>query len=715
MNSAPFDQRPSGIPTPTELPWGSHFGVFYANEREFFDVAVPFLRAGLEHNELCAWDVPRTIAVDRATRELANAIPDFARYAARGQIEIVSPADGPTQAFFEAFERLLDRALLAGFDGVRLAGHAAADTHASLAVTAPDFHRLNIVAAVWYPRAEFDALGFMQVVQGHRFALVCNAGRWEVMEGSEARTVREALERSEEKLQSLFTNMSEGFAYHRVVQDGDGRPCDYVFMEMNAAFERLTGLDGRQVRGKRVTQVLPGIESDPTDWIGRYGRVALTGEPIRFESYAAPLGKWYAVSAFCPHKGYFAVSFSDITDRKAAEAELQRALACERDARREAEEANRTKDEFLASVSHELRSPLNAILGWAVMLRSGVAIDADTQRRALETIERGARAQRQLIDDLLDLARITSGKLRLDVQAVELIPVIEAAVDAVRPTADAKQIRLRVILDPAATPVSGDPDRLQQIVWNLLSNAIKFTGKGGEVQVTLERVNSHVEIVVSDSGAGIAPELVPHVFERFRQGPGGRRAGGLGLGLAIVRELVELHGGSVHAASEGIGQGACFTVRLPLRAVRVEAPEPSQAATLQATDAPTLHGVRVLAVDDEPETREVLRAMFETAGADVKVVASARHALEALKAERWDVLVSDIEMPDRDGYGLIREVRKMDAVRGLPLPAVALTAYARTHDRIRAITAGFDIHVAKPVEPVELLTVVATLAARALR
>lgn len=714
MDGQSFDQRCSGIPEPVELPWGSHFGVFYASDAELLAVIVPYLRAGLDHNEFCSWELPASVTVERAMAALTDSIPGFGAFLAGGQIEIVPAATPPQrEPPEEAIERRLDRAILSGFDGLRLACHAGTETHASLAVVAGTFRRLNAIAAVSYPRAEFDALGFMQVVQDQRFALVCNAGRWTVLEGSEARTVRQALERSEEKLQSLFTNMSEGFAYHRVVLNGEGRPCDYVFLEVNAAFERLTGLDASRIRGKRVTEVLPGIETDPADWIGRYGRVALTGEPIRFESQAAPLGKWYAVSAFSPHKGYFAASFSDITDRKTAEVEVQRALARERDARLEAEVANRAKDDFLASVSHELRSPLNAILGWAVMLRSGVALDEATKRRALEAIERGARAQRQLIEDLLDLSRITSGKLRLDVQAVELGPVIEAAIDTVRPMADAKEIRLQVILDPNATPVSGDPDRLQQIVWNLLANAVKFTGKGGRVQVRLERVNSHVEISVSDSGVGIEPDLIPHVFERFRQGAGGRKAGGLGLGLAIVRQLVELHGGSVSATSPGVGQGACFTVHLPLRAVRLEAPATAQPPAI--ADSPSLLGLRVLAVDDEPETRHVLRAMFEMAGAETLVVASGREALQALDSQSWDVLVSDIDMPDCDGYALIRQVRQRDTLRGLPLPAVALTAYARTHDRVRAMTAGFDMHVAKPVEPIELLTVVSSLAARAVR
>jgi PAS domain S-box-containing protein len=663
MSSTAFAQRSSGISTPAELAWGTHFGVFYSTEREFFDIVVPCLRAGLEHDEFCWLEVPDGITARQAMTELSLAVPDLGAHVTRGQIEIGPLPGSPDQPLSERFERLLDRAIVGGFDGLRLACRGAADTHATLAAAAAAFGRLNIIAAVAYPRAEFDALAFMQAVQDHRFALVCSAGRWEVLEGSEARTVREALERSEEKLQSLFANMSEGFAYHRIVLDANGRPCDYVFLELNAAFERLTGLEGRDVRGRRVTEVLPGIEADPADWIGRYGRVALTGEPLRFESYAEPLGKWYAVSAFSPHKGYFAASFSDITDRKTAEAELRRALECERDARREAEIANRTKDDFLASVSHELRSPLNAILGWAVMLRSGVANDAATKARALDAIERGARAQRQLIEDLLDLARITSGKLRLDVQAVDLIPVIEAAVDTVRPTADARQLRLHVVVDPNAGPVSGDPERLQQVVWNLLSNAIKFTNRGGRIEVRLERVNSQVEIVVSDSGAGIAPDLIPHVFERFRQGAGARRSGGLGLGLAIARELVELHGGTIRAGSPGVGKGSSFTVCLPLRAVQAEPAHPV-ATPVAAADSPSLVGIRVLAVDDEVETREVLRVMFESAGAEVCIVSSAREALDALTTGRFDVLVSDIEMPLCDGYGLIRQVRRLDALRG---------------------------------------------------
>jgi signal transduction histidine kinase/ActR/RegA family two-component response regulator len=842
MSMRPLDQRPSGIAPAGALPWGTHFCVLYTSPEELVQVLVPFVTAGLRANELCCWQIAPPLSVEAMRTASATALPDLERHVALGQLELISSDADPEFATPAGIEKRIDRAILAGFDGVRIVCPALARVRTDVLET---IGRLNVIGAFLYPRAEVSAVGLMQVVQQHHFALLRNSDRWEMLEGSEARSAREALARTEEKLQSLFGNMSEGFAYHRIVLARDGTPCDYLFLDANPAFERLTGFAIGAIRGKRVSEVLPGITSDPTDWIGKYGRVALTGQPLQFESYAAPLDRWYFVSAFSPHKGYFAVTFADITERrrgeaerrrveavlreseqrfrlalrnapvsvaaqdrdlryvwaynqrttapeevvgkcdtdlftaeeaahlaaikrrvlddnielreqmwvtrpggrsffdtcfepirdesgntigvgtatvdltpmKAVEDELERAVAREREARQEAELANRTKDDFLASVSHELRSPLNAILGWAVLLRSDRPLDDATRQRALEAIERGARAQRQLIEDLLDLARISSGKLRLEVQRVELLPVIEAAVDAVRPMVEAKQIQLRVIADPNAAPVSGDSDRLQQILWNLLSNAIKFTDKQGRVQVRLERVNSHVEIIVSDSGVEIDPEFLPHVFERFRQGDTRRRAGGLGLGLAITRQLVELHGGTVTAESQGVGQGATFIVRLPLRPVQTETsvtPAPG-GTTMSLANAPALSGVRVLAVDDEPESRSVLRAILEAAGAETRVVSSAKEALDALSSECWDVLVSDIEMPDCDGYALIGQVRQLQLVQGTSMPAVALTAYARMQDRVRAITAGFDIHVAKPVEPEELLAVIASLAARVVR
>lgn len=392
-------------------------------------------------------------------------------------------------------------------------------------------------------------------------------------------------------------------------------------------------------------------------------------------------------------------------------------LGREHAARQEAESANRAKDEFLATVSHELRTPLNAILGWAHMLRAN-RLDEITQSRALETIERNAKSQAQLIEDILDVSRIVTGKLRLDVRPVELAPVVEAAIDSVKPAADAKDIRIEAILDPRAGPVSGDSNRLQQIVWNLVANAVKFTGRGGRVQVQLERVNSRVEIIVGDTGQGIAAEFIPYVFDRFRQADATstRRYGGLGLGLAIVRHLTEMHGGVVGATSPGEGLGATFTVKLPVIAAHAGEPasdrvHPASGGDVSSLPPPKLDGVKVLVVDDEPDTRDMLRAMVGQFGAEVKTCSSSAEAIELLTRWEPDVIVSDIEMPDEDGYELIRKLRRAEASSGARvIPAVALTAYARVEDRLRALSAGYQMHISKPAEPAELAIVIASLA-----
>jgi signal transduction histidine kinase len=386
--------------------------------------------------------------------------------------------------------------------------------------------------------------------------------------------------------------------------------------------------------------------------------------------------------------------------------------------REQAEEASRAKDEFLAMISHELRTPLNAIVGWTGMLRTG-RIDEQTTSRAVETIERNARSQAKLIEDLLDISRIITGKLRLNVQPVELSSVVDAAVDVVRPAAAAKDVRLQVILDSGAGPVSGDPERLQQIVWNLLSNAVKFTPKQGRVQIRLQRLNSHVEVTVSDTGQGISPDFLPFVFDRFRQADSSftRSHGGLGLGLAIVRHLVELHGGSVSVHSAGEGLGATFTLKFPLMIVHT--PVSYQASPLQwrqqaDSDVPfncpqSLVGMRLLIVEDEPDARELLRLMLEQCGAEVKAAQSAEEAFQALDEWKPGLMISDIEMPGEDGYSLIQKVRSGET-RQVRLPAIALTAHARAEDRMRALRAGYDAHVAKPVEGNELVTVIESLA-----
>lgn len=399
---------------------------------------------------------------------------------------------------------------------------------------------------------------------------------------------------------------------------------------------------------------------------------------------------------------------------------LHESLAREQEARQAAESANKIKDDFLATISHELRTPLNAILGWTTLLRSRV-MTAEASERAIETVERNARAQAQLIDDLLDISRIISGKLRLEVTKVHLDRIINAAAETVRPAAEAKGIDVQVLIDPDAGPVSGDAGRLQQVFWNLLSNAVKFTPKSGRVQIRLERVNSHVEVSVSDNGKGIAPEFIPYVFDRFRQANQAttRIEGGLGLGLSIVRQIVEMHGGTVSAESEGEGKGSHFTVRLPRLAAIPrhretgdgrEHPRVSEVDFVSIDCAPELDGLRVLVVDDEPDARDLLREVLEVCGSDVATASTAAEALEALTGGKFDVIVSDIGMPNEDGYTLIEKVRALPDSEGGRTPAIALTAYARVEDRIRALKAGFQAHLPKPVEPVELAAVVASLA-----
>ncbi|HEY4588649.1 MAG TPA: response regulator [Thermoanaerobaculia bacterium] len=404
----------------------------------------------------------------------------------------------------------------------------------------------------------------------------------------------------------------------------------------------------------------------------------------------------------------------EIRVREWAEQERARLLVLEQQARKQAEEANRTKDEFLATLSHELRTPLNAILGWVQVLRSG-KLDPTAAARALETIERNARVQAQLIADLLDVSRIITGKLRLDFKPVDLRRIIDAALDSVRPAADAKGIQLEVSIAPLASPVLGDADRLQQVIWNLLSNSIKFTSRGGRVDVRLREADANAVIQVSDTGIGIRPDFLPYVFDRFRQAEGSitRTHGGLGLGLSIVRHLIELHGGTAEVESEGEGKGATFTVRLPLRAELTEDPLDSTAVGHSLFSKPDLlSGVRVVVVEDEADTRELLVMALQQCGAEVAAYGSAPEALAALDRAVPDVLLSDIGMPVQDGYDLIHKLRARGPGRGGDVPAAALTAYARAEDRLRALEAGYQAHLTKPVDPSELISTVARLAGR---
>ncbi|MFT3924204.1 MAG: ATP-binding protein [Myxococcales bacterium] len=486
------------------------------------------------------------------------------------------------------------------------------------------------------------------------------------------------------------------------------------FEVANAAYSEM--VDRQGILGKPLRAVFPELEGHGI--IEVLERVFHTGEAYRepelhvdLERRGSLRGAYFTVGAQrlantvgAPAVVVVAV---EITEQVLARRKVEALRAA-------AEQASRAKDEFLNTLSHELRTPLNSIVGWASLLRKG-ALSPERTAQALETVERNASLQARLIEDMLDLSRVEQGKLVLSVGPLEMVKVVAAAIDAVRPAADAKGVRLQPVLDSHATIV-GDADRLQQVVWNLLSNAIKFTPKGGRVQIWLRREQSHVEVGVADNGEGIEPDFLPFVFERFRQADPSfsRRVGGLGLGLAIVRSLVELHGGTVAAESEGKGRGARFVVRLPtapLRKERADTRKPESGAPEGRLFEcpPELSGLHVLVVDDEPETRDLLRFVLEQCEADVTTAGSAAEALALFESKNFDVLLSDIGMPDEDGYSLIRRIRQFSRERGGAVPALALTAYARGEDRSKALRAGFNMHLAKPIDPSELLLVVATM------
>ena len=503
----------------------------------------------------------------------------------------------------------------------------------------------------------------------------------------------------------------------------------HIVRHLNAAFERLVGRDATELIGRPFAEAVP--EGKENKCVSLLDRVYSTGTPeilVEQEHGLAPPVYWsYSVWATLgpdEHPTGVIVQVTDTTEvaifrRQVTAMNEQLLLSATRqhELTEIAERANHLKDEFLATLSHELRTPLTAILGWSEVLAKS-KLDPVIAFRAIEVIRRNAGIQVKLVDDVLDVSRIITGKLRLSVQPVDLGAIIIAAVDGLRPAAEAKEIRLQLRLDAPTGQVSGDNERLQQVAWNLISNAIKFTPKNGSVLVRLERVESNVEVTISDTGQGMAPEFLPHVFDRFRQADATttRAFGGLGLGLAIVRQLVELHGGTVRAASEGIGLGSTFSFSLPLPlrngAIENDGAEDPEFILPEIECPPRLDGLRVLIVDDETDACELLRTVLESCGALVKATSSVPAALAAMTEEAFDVLLSDIGMPGEDGYSLIAKVRALSKERGGEIPAAALTAYVGEEDRIRVLQSGFQIHVSKPISPSELIAVVANLAGR---
>jgi PAS domain S-box-containing protein len=521
-----------------------------------------------------------------------------------------------------------------------------------------------------------------------------------------------------ETMQALLAALVESSDDAIIAKDLNG-----VILAWNAAAERIFGYRAEEVIGLPVTILLPPdrvseeetvlatlrsgrrIDHSETERVKKDGtrlRISLSVSPIR-----DPSGRIVGAAKIA----------RDVTSRYLMEQERDALLHREQQARLAAESANRAKDAFLATVSHELRTPLSPIIMWTRMLRDGL-LDATKTERALSTIERNASAQAQLVDDLLDVSRIVSGKIRLEVRPTDLAAVIQAAVEVVRPAADAKGIHLSVVLDTETGLVAGDPDRLQQVVWNLLSNAIKFTPKQGRVHVVLERVNSHVEIAVSDTGEGFDPSFRIAMFDRFQQADSSssRQHGGLGLGLAIVRHIVELHGGTVHAESAGAGQGAAFTVKLPLVIFQRTAGEavrrhPTLAEAHASDDAGSyarLDGVRILVVDDEPDSNEAVSSLLGVRGAEVRVAGSAAQAMDVLQEWLPQLIVTDIGMPGEDGFALLAKIRAGTG-RAARVPAIALTAYATRDDRLRVLGAGFQLHLSKPIDPAELVAGVANV------
>ena len=508
---------------------------------------------------------------------------------------------------------------------------------------------------------------------------------------------------------------------------------DGSLIEINAKCAEILGYTREELRGRTFLDITHpedvGVSREAMTQLLAGTISARTFEKRYIRKDGSEMWSWTTVTLLEGQDGEprrFIGVIEDIGVRKREERALldearirKTLLDSERAARNAAERMNEMKGDFLATLSHELRTPLNAIVGWAQILRTRPA-NAEQMAKGLETIERNARLQAQLIEDLLDMSRITSGKLRLDIQRLHPASVVEAAVETVRTAADAKGIRLQKFIDPAAGPVSADPGRLQQVMWNLLSNAIKFTPRGGKVQVLLQRVNSHVELSVADTGCGVKPEFMPHLFERFRQGdnPTTRHHGGLGLGLSIVKTLVELHGGSVTATSAGENQGTTVTVVLPLTVVYQpdddERAHPTASLPPEPTDfvSMELAGLTVLVVDDQPDARELILRVLEDCSALVITAGSAEEAVPLVEFRRPDVLITDIGMPGADGYELLRRVRELGPTRGGRVPAIALTAFARSEDRTRALRSGFMVHVSKPVDPSELVATVAAVAGR---
>lgn len=809
------DERDSGLEYVGPVPWGTHICQFYDNERDLLDVLVPYFTAGLLNNELCVWIASDRINADRLLEGIRERVPDLDDRVAKMQMrtllytEVYSKTSTiDASAILADWVKTLETALSAGYAGLRAAGDTFwlkrrqwKDFAEYEALVHSSIDGQKMIAICTYALDKCSAADIADVISSHKFVLIKRTNAWEVIESSERKKTEEALHSSETKYRSLFHNMVDGFAFHEIVLDENDRPVDYVFIEANEAFEELTGLKKEQIIGKRVTEVFPDIKTDPADWIGRYGKVALTGEGARFESYFTGLGRWYSVRAYSPEKRYFAAIFEDITERKDTEQALLQSQADLNQAQTVAqtgswrldvrknellwsdetyrifgiplgtpltyemflsaihpedmkcvdaawqaalkgepydiehrivangtvkwirERANLEFDErggllggfgtaqditerkkteenqsqFLAILGHELRNPLAPmVLSLDLLARKNIS-DPDL-KEALEIIQHQTTNISELLKDLLDISRISQGKIDLQKTTIELRSLIKKTASSIEGVLNKNRQRLAITLPENDLSFEGDPLRIEQILLNLLNNASKYSSEGSTIRLSAITRKNELFIFVIDEGIGLRPERMEEIFQLFMRTEEAktRKTGGLGVGLYLSRELARLHGGDVYVASEGPDKGSTFTLRLPLgnRGGTAEKEPPPAEVRNEAAKK------KVLIVDDNRTLADTVAKAIRWLGCEERTCYSGASALETVKKFRPDIVLMDIGMPDMDGLEAVRRMREDENARNMVF--IAVTGYGQKSDKESAQAAGFDHYLVKPIGVADL-------------